>query len=35
MGLVAEWNTLHQPELAALWEKARRLEPLHRVDPLP
>ena len=35
MGLVAEWTTLHQQELAALWEKARRLEPLHRLDPLP
>jgi hypothetical protein len=34
MGLVAEWATLHQQELAALWEKARRLEPLHRLDPL-
>ena len=35
MGLVAEWTTLHQQELAALWEKARRLEPLQRLDPLP
>ena len=35
MGLVAEWTTLHQQELAALWETARRLEPLHRLDPLP
>lgn len=35
MGLVAEWTTLHQQELAALWEKARRLEFLHRLDPLP
>jgi hypothetical protein len=34
MGLVAEWATLHQQELAGLWEKARRLEPLHRLDPL-
>ena len=35
MGLVAEWTTLHQEELAALWEQARRLEPLRRIDPLP
>jgi hypothetical protein len=35
MGLVAEWTTLHQSELAALWEKARRSEPLDRLDPLP
>ncbi len=35
MGLVAEWATLHQQELATLWEKAKRLEPLHRLDPLP
>ena len=35
MGLVAEWATLHQPELQGLWEKASRLEPLNRLDPLP
>jgi len=35
MGLVAEWATLHQHELRALWEKARRHQPLHRLDPLP
>ena len=35
MGLVAEWATLHQHELRALWEKAGRHEPLHRLDPLP
>ena len=35
MGLVAEWATLHQQELVGLWENARRLEPLHRLDPLP
>ena len=35
MGLVAEWATLHQQDLSGLWEKARRLEPLHRLDPLP
>ena len=35
MGLVAEWTTLHQQDLTALWEKARRFEPLARLDPLP
>lgn len=35
MGLVAEWATLHQQDLSELWEKAGRLEPLHRLDPLP
>ena len=35
MGLVAEWTTLHQTELQALWERASRLQPLHRLDPLP
>ena len=24
MGLVAEWASLHQPELQTLWDKARR-----------
>ncbi|MEW6322379.1 MAG: DUF4160 domain-containing protein [Acidobacteriota bacterium] len=35
MGLVAEWATLHQAELQGLWDRASRLEPLHRLDPLP
>jgi hypothetical protein len=35
MGLVAEWATLRQDDLSGLWEKARRLESLHRLDPLP
>jgi hypothetical protein len=35
MGLVAQWTTLHQQELTALWVKARRSEPLERLDPLP
>ena len=35
MGLVAEWATLHQQDLLGLWEKARRLERLNRLDPLP
>ena len=35
MGLVAEWATLHQQELQVLWGRARKLEPLNRLDPLP
>jgi hypothetical protein len=35
MGLVAEWTTLHQGELRALWEKARNQQPLGRLAPLP
>ena len=35
MALVAEWATLHQQELQALWERASKLEALSRLDPLP
>ena len=35
MGLVAEWAMLHKQDLSRLWETASRLEPLHRLDPLP
>jgi hypothetical protein len=35
MGLVAEWATLHQQELRASWDLARRSEPLGRIAPLP
>jgi hypothetical protein len=35
MGLVAEWTKLHRDELLALWQRAKRLEPLGRVEPLP
>jgi hypothetical protein len=35
LGMVMEWTALHQDELLQLWEKARNLEPLTRVDPLP
>jgi hypothetical protein len=35
MGLVAEWAMLHREELLELWSRAERLEPLHRIDPLP
>ena len=34
-GLVVEWASLHRDELLALWEKAKNLEPLSKVDPLP
>lgn len=35
MGLVVEWATLHRHELQNLWERARKLEPLGRIAPLP
>ncbi|MBI4481251.1 MAG: DUF4160 domain-containing protein [Acidobacteria bacterium] len=35
LGMVAEWASLHHEELLSLWEKAKNLEPLHKVDPLP
>lgn len=35
MGLVAEWAPLHQQELQGLWDRASKLEPLNRLDPLP
>jgi hypothetical protein len=34
MGLVIEWATLHQEELRNVWEQARNLEPLSKIDPL-
>lgn len=34
MGLVAEWTTLHQQELLSVWDRARKSEPLGRVEPL-
>ncbi|RME74103.1 MAG: DUF4160 domain-containing protein [Chloroflexi bacterium] len=34
MGLVMEWALLHQKELKQLWEKARNLEPLGKIEPL-
>lgn len=33
--LVAEWAALHEDELLANWERARRDEQLQPVDPLP
>ena len=35
MGMVVEWATLHQEELLADWEKARNMEPLEKIAPLP
>ena len=35
MGLVIEWATLHQNELQADWGRAKALEPLDKIDPLP
>jgi len=35
MGLVAEWASLHQAELMAMWKLAKASKPLHRLDPLP
>jgi hypothetical protein len=35
LGLVIEWASIHQKELLALWQDARNLEPLHKIDPLP
>ena len=35
MGLVAEWATMHQEELRAIWERARSAKPLGRIEPLP
>lgn len=35
MGLVAEWATIHQRELLEVWKRARNLEPLGKIDPLP
>jgi hypothetical protein len=33
--LVAEWAAIHQADLLILWDRARNLEPLQPVDPLP
>jgi hypothetical protein len=35
LGLAIEWTSLHREELLDLWQRARNLEPLHRIDPLP
>lgn len=33
--MVSEWARLHAPELALNWERARRLEPIAPIEPLP
>lgn len=35
LGLVTEWTTLHREELLGLWQRAQKLEPLDKVEPLP
>jgi hypothetical protein len=34
LGLTVEWASIHQDELAALWEKARKMESLDKIIPL-
>jgi hypothetical protein len=34
LGLVMEWALQHQEELGELWAKARRAEPLGKIEPL-
>jgi hypothetical protein len=34
MAAVQEWRLLHQADLQAVWEAARRREPLRRIPPL-
>lgn len=35
LGMVTEWALLHQSELRELWDQAKSLTPLHKIDPLP
>jgi hypothetical protein len=35
LAVVAEWAALHQDELRANWNRARRDEPLQPIEPLP
>jgi len=35
MGLVSEWASLRQAELAAAWRKAENLQQPGTIDPLP
>jgi Domain of unknown function (DUF4160) len=35
LGLVGEWATLHQKELRQAWFKAKSLEPVTRIAPVP
>lgn len=34
LGIVREWASLHQAELQAAWERARRLEAPGKIEPL-
>ena len=34
LGLVIEWASLHRDDLKSEWEKARKLEPLDRIEPI-
>jgi hypothetical protein len=34
LGLVVEWTALHQQELMANWERAKKQEPLQNIQPL-
>jgi hypothetical protein len=33
--LVREWASLHRPELEANWGRAKRMEPVQPIEPLP
>jgi hypothetical protein len=35
LGLVMEWASLHHDELLRIWEQAKKLKPLDKIDPLP
>jgi hypothetical protein len=35
LALVSEWARLHEQELLANWERARREEPVQTIEPLP
>lgn len=35
LGLTVEWAAARRDSLMTLWQKARALEPLERLDPLP
>jgi hypothetical protein len=35
LGLTIEWAAAHQQDLLRLWTKARALEPLEQLEPLP
>lgn len=34
LGLVVEWAAQHRGELLALWERAERMQPLGKIQPL-